>query len=377
MSVKEVRVQFKNKQIKTNKQKMKKLINLKEVDHTKEPIFFGEELNLERYDRFRYPNYFEMFRNQIRAFWTPEEVDVTKDKLEYKTLTDHEKFIFTSNLKYQILLDSVQARGIPHLTENLSNPEVEAFCSWWAAFEQLHSYSYTHVIKNVYSNPSEIFDNILNNDKIINRTVSVTKHYDSIINSIPDESIEDKRKKLLLTLVSINILEGVRFYVSFACSFAFAENGKMEGNAKIIKFIARDEMLHLGFTQHLLRTLKTKKEEGFVDTWKELEPTIIQMYKDAAKEEMDWADYLFEGGSMLGLNAEILQKYMRFLVNDRMKAIGLEGVFEKTKNPIPWINTWLSNDAAQPAPQETEITSYNVGAIKSDLGQSDFSDFDF
>ena len=355
---------------------MKNLINLNEVDHTKEPIFFGQPLNLERYDRFRYPNYFEMFRNQIQAFWTPEEIDLTKDKLDYKNLTEHEQFIFTSNLKYQILLDSVQARGIPHLTEDLSNPEVEAFCSWWAAFEQLHSYSYTYIIKNVYPSPGIVFDNILNNEKIIQRTVSATKYYDDLINSMGD-SVEERKKKLLLTLMSINILEGVRFYVSFACSFAFAENGRMEGNAKTIKFIARDEMLHLGFTQHLLRTLKNKKEEGFTDIWKELEPTLVKMFEDSAEEEMQWADYLFADGSMLGLNAEILKKFMKYLVNDRMKAVGLTPIFEKTKNPIPWINSWLSNDAVQPAPQETEITSYNVGAIKSDLGDADFGDFDF
>lgn len=356
---------------------MRSLVNLKnEIDYTKEPVFFGQSLNLERYDKFKYPGFFELFKQQINSFWLPEEFDVSKDRLDYKNLTDNEKFIFTSNLKYQILLDSVQSRGIPNLTEDLSNPEVEAFCSAWAFFETIHSYSYTYIIKNVYHSPGEVFDNILNDEEIIKRTSSVTKYYDALINSI-GESTHEKKKKLYLTLVSINILEGIRFYVSFACSYAFAQNGKMEGNAKIISLINKDENLHLGFTQKLLKDLGKETGEGFVEIAEELKSTVIKMFEDAAQEEMDWADYLFKNGSMLGLNSTILKQYMMFLTNMRMKAIGLEPIFEKTTNPINWINAWTNSSSVQVMPQESEIESYNKGAVKSDLNETNFDEYEF
>ena len=348
-----------------------------EIDYTKIPVFFGSMgMSIQRYDKFKYPGYFELFKKQINSFWLPEEFDVSKDRMDYKDMSDNEKFIFTSNLKYQILLDSVQSRGIPHLTEDLSNPEVEAFCSAWSFFETIHSYSYTFIIKNVYPQPGEVFDNILNDPEIIKRASSVTQYYDDMINSL-GETEEDRKKKLYLTLMSVNILEGIRFYVSFACSYAFAQNGKMEGNAKIISLINKDENLHLGFTQKMLRDLASNEQEGFSDIAKELQPTVIEMFKLAAKEEMEWADYLFKDGSMLGLNADILKKYMMFLTNSRLKAIGMDPIFEKTNNPINWINAWTNSESLQVAPQESELESYNKGAVKSDLTESDFGDFEF
>jgi ribonucleoside-diphosphate reductase beta chain len=348
-----------------------------EIDYTKVPVFFGSNgMSIQRYDKFKYPGFFELFKKQINSFWLPEEFDLSKDRLDYKEMSSNEKFIFTSNLKYQILLDSVQSRGIPHLTEHLSNPEVEAFCSSWSFFETIHSYSYTFIIKNVYSQPGEVFDNILNDEEIIKRASSVTKYYDDMINSY-GESEEDLKKKLYLTLMSINILEGIRFYVSFACSYAFAQNGKMEGNAKVISLINKDENLHLGFTQKILRDLSTNPDEGFVEIVKELQPKVIEMFKLAAEEEMQWADYLFKDGSMLGLNADILKKYMMFLTNSRMKAISLDPIFEKTNNPINWINAWTNSESLQVAPQESEIETYNKGAVNNDLNDSDFGDFVF
>lgn len=356
---------------------MNKIINTDNtVDYTKIPVFFGSNgMSLQRYDKFKYPGFFELFKQQINSFWLPDEVDLSRDRLDYKTLSDNEKFIFTSNLKYQILLDSIQSRGIPSLAENLSNLEVEAFCSSWSFFETIHSYAYTFIIKNVYHSPGDVFDNILNDDEILKRTASVTKYYDDLINSF-GESEYDMKKKLYLTLMSINILEGIRFYVSFACSYAFAQNGKMEGNAKIISLINKDENLHLGFTQKMLRDLANRKDEGFQEIVAELEPIVIQMFKDAAQEEMEWADYLFKDGSMLGLNAEILKQYMMFLTNSRMKAIDLEPIFEKTNNPINWINAWTNSGSVQVAPQESEIESYNKAAVKADLNDTDFSEFE-
>lgn len=357
---------------------MEKLLNLdSNIDFTKEPLFFGKDLNLQRYDKFRYKNLFLMFKEQLGFFWRPEEVSLQKDISDFKSLTDNEKFIFTSNLKYQILLDSVQGRGISHLLSNCSNPEFEAHCKAWEFMETIHSYSYTYVIKNVYPDTSEIFDNILNNEQIIKRAISVTKYYDKLIEEVGDKTLDDRKKQLYLTLVSINILEGIRFYVSFACSYAFAENKRMEGNAKIISFINRDENLHLGGTQLVLNLLRENESEGFQHIVKECEPIVIQMFKDAANEEMEWAKYLFHNGSMLGLNAEILHEYMKWLVNHRMKAIKLEPIFEKTSNPIGWINSWTTSKGVQEAPQETEKESYRIGSIKQDTDTTDFGEFNF
>ena len=348
-----------------------------QVDYTKVPVFFGSNgMSIQRYDKFKYPGFFELFKKQINAFWLPEEFDLSKDRLDYKNMSDNEKFIFTSNLKYQILLDSVQSRGIPYLTENLSNPEVEAFCSAWSFFETIHSYSYTFIIKNVYAQPGEVFDNILNDNEIIKRASSVTKYYDEMINSFGESEL-DRKRKLYLTLMSINILEGIRFYVSFACSYAFAQNGKMEGNAKVISLINKDENLHLGFTQKILRDMSINKEEGFFDIVNELKPKVYEMFKLAAEEEMQWADYLFQNGSMLGLNADILKKYMMFLTNSRLKAIGLDPIFERVNNPINWINAWTNSESVQAAPQETEIESYNKAAVNNDLTDSDYGDLGF
>jgi ribonucleoside-diphosphate reductase beta chain len=348
-----------------------------DVDYTKIPVFFGSNgMSIQRYDKFKYPGFFELFKKQINSFWLPEEFDLSKDRLDYKGMSDNEKFIFTSNLKYQILLDSVQSRGIPHLTENLSNPEVEAFCSAWSFFETIHSYSYTFIIKNVYSQPGEVFDNILNDEEIIKRASSVTKYYDDMINSYSDTELDEKRK-LYLTLMSVNILEGIRFYVSFACSYAFAQNGKMEGNAKVISLINKDENLHLGFTQKILRDMMSIKDEGFYEIALELKDKVIDMFRLAAEEEMEWAEYLFKDGSMLGLNADILKRYMMFLTNSRMKSIGLDPIFEKVNNPINWINAWTNSESVQVAPQESEIESYNKSAVNNDLADSDFGDFDF
>lgn len=356
---------------------MKSIINIENVNYKKEPIFFGKPLSVQRYDDPKYPIFFDFFKKQLGFFWRPEEVNIGgKDRNDFNDLSDNEKFIFGSNISYQILLDSVQSRCISHLLEDVSSPEVEAFAKSWEFIETLHSYSYTYVIKNVYSEPSKFFDSILENKEILKRTTSVTKHYDDLINSLSNEDEYERKKKLYLTLMSINILEGIRFYVSFACSFAFAENKKMEGNAKIISLIARDENLHLGFTQYILNLFRKDKSEGFQEVVRDCEDIVINMFKDAAKEEMDWAEYLFKDGAMLGLNAEILKKYMMWLTNRRMKDIGLEPIFEKTSNPITWINNWISSKGVQSAPQETEIDSYVVGSFKQDLDNTDFSEFD-
>ena len=340
-------------------------------------MFFDEQgLGVQRYDNPKYPKIFNMFKQQLSYFWRPEEINITKDKADFITLPEYQQELFTLNLKYQILLDTIQSRGISHLLEHCTNPEIEAFAKSWEFMETLHSYSYTYIIKQIYSDPSKVLDTVLTDEKILKRASSVTQYYDSMINRIPDDSEYNKKKKLYLTLVSINILEGIRFYVSFACSFAFAQNKKMTGNAKIISLIARDENLHMGFSSLILKYMKDDPEEGFQDIVKECEPIVYQMYKDAAEEEMEWAKYLFKDGSMIGLNSDILTDYMKYLTNNRLKSIKMDPIFDKVKNPISWIGNWIGGNTVQEAPQEEEIISYTVGALKQDLDDQDFSDFD-
>lgn len=355
---------------------MKSIINFEEISKN-EPMFFGKDMGLQRYDVFAHPRIFTMYKNQIGFMWRPEEINLDgKERLSYESLSETERFVFTKNLFYQIILDSVQSRGIDLLLKHCSNLEVEAFAKWWGAFENLHSYSYTYIIKAVYPNPSIIFDDITNDLEVKERAISVTKYYNDLIDEIPEDSLDDKKKKLYLALMSVNILEGIRFYVSFACSYAMAENSKMEGAASIISLINRDENLHLGFTQYILNQMRKDPKEGFQHIVEECEPIVIEMFKNAAEEEIRWAEYLFSKGSILGLNTEILSDYMKWLTNSRMNAIKLKPIFPKVDNPIPWILNWTESKGVQEAPQEIEKISYVVGNYKQDLDKG-FDNFSF
>ncbi|GKW51366.1 MULTISPECIES: class Ia ribonucleoside-diphosphate reductase subunit beta [Pseudoalteromonas] len=360
-----------------------------------EPMFFGQTVNVSRYDQQKYPIFEKLIEKQLSFFWRPEEVDVSKDRLDFQALPEHEKHIFLSNLKYQTLLDSVQGRS-PNvaLLPIVSIPELETWIETWAFSETIHSRSYTHIIRNVTQSPELIFDDIVSNEKISERADAVTKYYDDLINMISvynlygegkhvingeevKVSLFDLKKQLYLAMMSVNILEAIRFYVSFACSFAFAERELMEGNAKIIKLIARDEALHLSGTQHILNIMQEGKDDPeMAIVAAQCREEAIQMFVEAAEQEKDWAEYLFKDGSMIGLNKDILCQYVEYITNARMTAVGLPAQFESKSNPIPWINSWLVSDNVQVAPQEAEISSYLVGQIDSQVDASDFGDFD-
>ena len=360
-----------------------------------EPMFFGQTVNVSRYDQQKYPIFEKLIEKQLSFFWRPEEVDVSKDRLDFQALPDHEKHIFLSNLKYQTLLDSVQGRS-PNvaLLPIVSIPELETWIETWAFSETIHSRSYTHIIRNVTQSPELIFDDIVSNDKISERADAVTKYYDELINKVAvynlygegkhilngetvHISLFELKKLLYLAMMSVNILEAIRFYVSFACSFAFAERELMEGNAKIIKLIARDEALHLSGTQHILNIMQDGKDDPeMAIVAAQCHEEAIKMFVDAAEQEKEWAEYLFKDGSMIGLNKDILCQYVEYITNARMSAVGLPTQFETSSNPIPWINSWLMSDNVQVAPQEAEISSYLVGQIDSQVNASDFGDFD-
>ena len=365
-------------------------------DTLKEPMFFGDSVNVARFDQQKFEMFEKLTEKQLSFFWRPEEIDVSKDKIDFGKLLPNEKHIFLSNLQYQILLDSVQGRS-PNIAflPIVSLPELENWVETWAFSETIHSRSYTHIIRAIVNEPGVVFDEIMKTEEIIQRATSVSKHYDKLIkhtqayllNGEGEHQIDGNlitinmyslKRLLYLTLMSVNILEAIRFYVSFACSFAFAERKVMEGNAKIIKLIARDEALHLTGTQHMLNLMRDGKDDPDMQAIAiECEAEVIQMFKDAANQEKEWAEYLFKDGSMIGLNAQILKQYLEYITNIRMSALNMQPIFEQTTNPLPWLNHWLDSDNVQVAPQETEITSYLVSAIDNtiDSEDEDFSDF--
>ncbi len=373
------------------------VFNSNAVETKKQPMFFGAPLGVQRYDEFKYPVFEKLTQQQLGYFWRPEEVSLQKDRADYQSLRKEQKHIFTSNLKYQILLDSVQGRA-PGMAFSpyCSLPELEACMSVWGFMEMIHSRSYTYIIKNVYPDPSEVFDTILNDKKILQRANSVTAAYDEFINYAqeyglsnnwrPDWrgspstewTINDLKRKLYRAVANVNILEGIRFYVSFACSFAFGELKLMEGSAKIISLISRDENQHLVLTQQILKNwAKGIDDPEMAQIAKEEKETITQMFRDAVEEEKEWAEYLFKDGSMIGLNDKLLCNYVEWIANKRMKNLGIDPIYDipLRNNPLPWTEHWISSKGLQVAPQETEVESYVVGGIKQDVKNDSFAGF--
>ena len=346
-------------------------INVK--NHMEKDLFFDEGVDIARYDMVKYPALQKLYEKMLSFYWTPDEVDVTKDKIDFNKLTENEQHIFTSNLKRQILLDSVQGRS-PDLAllPIASNPELELLIETGAFFETIHSRSYTHVIRNTYANPSKIFDEITSIPQISECGNAISEHYDNLINYKGPHGSPKHKKLLYLCMISIYILEGIRFYVSFACSWAFAELKQMEGNAKIIKLIARDENLHLAASLNIIRTL-IKDDKEFVQIKEETKDEVMQLFEDALVQEEEWCDYLFGNGSMIGLNAELLKEYVRWIGAKRIKSLNYAVPFSThLHNPLPWTEKWISGGAVQVAPQETEITSYVVGGTKHDVDKTSF-----
>ena len=372
------------------------VFNTEEVDTKKQPMFFGKPLGVQRYDNFKYNQFENLTKQQLGYFWRPEEVSLQKDRGDYQSLRPEQKHIYTSNLKYQIMLDSVQGRapGMAFLPY-CSLPELEACMEVWSFMEMIHSRSYTYVIKNVYPDPSEVFDKILYDNRILERAASVTESYDTFINYAQEwgqgnmwredwkaspSSVwtrKDLKRHLYRAVANVNILEGIRFYVSFACSFAFGELKLMEGSAKIISLIARDENQHLAITQNIINNWRKGDDPEMKEIVKEEEQWTYQMFDRCVNEEKIWAEYLFKDGSMIGLNDKLLHQYVEWIANKRMKSIGLKPVYDipARNNPLPWTQHWISSKGLQVAPQETEVESYIVGGIKQDVKKDTFSGF--
>jgi ribonucleoside-diphosphate reductase beta chain len=369
---------------------MASVFKQKQKSHLTSTMFYDEGIDIARYDQVKYPELDKITDKQLGFFWRPEEIDVSKDKADFRALTEHEQHIFTSNLKRQILLDSVQGRGpVETLLPVASLPELEPLVMAWTFMETIHSRSYTHIIRNVYANPSKVFDEMLDIQEIADCATDISRYYDECIeanswwnllgegkHTVNGEEVNvdlfEVKKKLWLALNSINILEGVRFYVSFACSWAFAELKKMEGNAKIIKFIARDENTHLAASSFMIKVLP-KDDPDFAKIKEECEDEVVKMFVDAVNQEKLWADYLFKDGSMIGLNAKLLYDYIEWIANKRMKAIGVSSPYSVPQaNPLPWTEKWIGGGNVQVAPQETEISSYVIGGVKQDVDENTF-----
>jgi ribonucleotide reductase beta subunit family protein with ferritin-like domain len=372
------------------------VFNTNKVNTFKQPMFFGSPLGVQRYDEYKYPVFEKITQQQLSFFWRPEEINLQKDRADYQTLRPEQKHIFTSNLKYQIMLDSVQGRG-PNmvLCPYCSLPELEAAMTVWGFMEMIHSRSYTYIIKNVYSNPSEVFDTIIEDEKILERASSVTSSYDDFMQSAQHYSssnlwkfnnegvdlgkaeVYELKRKLYRAIMTVNILEGIRFYVSFACSFAFGELKLMEGSAKIISLISRDENIHLNLTQNILAKWKSGDDPDMLKIADEELDWTYKAFDKAVNEEKNWAKYIFQNGSMIGLNDKLLYNYVEWIANRRMKAIGLKPSYSISvnNNPLPWTENWLSSKGVQVAPQEVQITSYLVGALNQDMKENQFANF--
>lgn len=359
-----------------------------------EPMFFGQSVNVARYDQQKHSIFEKLVEKQISFFWRPEEVDVSRDAIDFQKLTPQEKHIFISNLKYQTLLDSVQGRS-PNIAflPIISIPELETWVETWSFFETIHSRSYTHILRNLFSDPGAVFEDIVVNEEIKRRAKDVSKYYDDLIFATQlwqtqgegvhtidgveyDINLYNLKKKLYLCMNSVNALEAIRFYVSFACTFAFAERKLLEGNSKLIGLISRDENLHLSSTQHILNLWASGQDDPeMAKIAEECKDEAKAIFLSAVEQEKEWAAYLFKDGSMIGLNKQILCEYIEYIANQRMVAIGFEPPFKVKTNPLPWMSNYLNSDNVQVAPQETEIKSYLVGQIDSAVSEDDFIDF--
>ena len=342
--------------------------------HLKRNMFLDGTVDIQRFDEVKYPSIDKLTRKQIGFFWVPEEIDLSKDKKDFRNLNEHEQHIFTSNLKRQILLDSVQGRE-PALSfaPIASLPEIEAWLMTWSFYETIHSRSYTHIIRNIYPEPGHVFDSIMEVDEIKSCAKDIEKYYDNLceanVHNDPKCSVElyEHKKALYMALLSANALEGIRFYVSFACSWAFAELKNMEGNAKVIKFIARDENIHLASTTMMIKNL-IKEDKDYAKIQKEMADSASMLFVNVIEQEKAWAEYLFKDGSIIGLNEKLLSNYVEWIGAKRMRALGIECPYTVPRdNPLPWTSKWIGGADVQVAPQETELSSYTVGGINNNV----------
>lgn len=383
---------------------MSTVFNTQQVDVLNEPMFFGSGLGIARYDIQRHKVFEDLTEKQLSFFWRPEEVNLMLDSAQFNKLPQFQQDIFTNNLKYQSLLDSIQGRAPSAvLMALISDPSLDTWVATWTFSETIHSRSYTHIMRNLYTDPSKVFDEIVLDEAIMKRAESIGKYYDDVLvktrywenakadieyqkeinadEDVIEDAIEHETywkrelmKSLYLCLHVINALEAIRFYVSFACTFNFHKNMEiMEGNAKIMKFIARDEQLHLKGTQYIIRQLQSGTDgDEWVQIAKECEQEAVNIFMEVNRQEKEWAAHLFKDGTCPGINTQSMCAFVDYLTVSRMKQCGLPCPITDapTKHPYPWIREYLNSDLVQAAPQEVEISSYLVAQIDNDVDQN-------
>lgn len=352
---------------------MKTVLNINNTDTRIQPLFLGEPLSLQRYDKLKYPKLFQLAEEMEGYFWRPQEVPLGKDRNDRLELSEAELFVFDTNLKWQTMTDSMLSRSIFKMSEYVSNPELEAAMNVWAFFESnIHSRSYSHILKSVYPDESVFWDSILSDKEIIYRANEAKREYDKLF-----KDNADIKTKIFDSVLSTQITEGLAFYTSFVCSFYFGARGKMEGNAKIIKLIARDENLHVALTKNIMDYWRDVPSEGFQHIVKDNKQKLQDAYGIAVETEKRWADYLFSRGNLLGLNADTMKGYAEWLANNRLTSLGYERIFDTKKNPLgSWYDGFMDSKKVQVAPQETNITSYKIGARDTEVNINDFKSFE-
>lgn len=349
---------------------MQTVLNKKNVPVKDRIMFLGQDLSLQRYDQFKYPKFFDLWEQQESYRWRPQRIDLSKDRTDYEKLSEVERFVFESNIRWQTATDSFLSRSIGLVSEYVTNPELELCMGTWASMEMMHSFSYTYIFKNVTKNATAFFDSILEDEEIVKRARQISKSYDELLGDP-----KDIKEKIFQAVLWTNITESVSFYASFVCSFYFGYKGLMEGSAKIIGEIARDENLHVAITQHIIKNWKANEEEGFQEILAKNSDLVYELFKTAVKSEKEWADYLFSKGTLLGLNAEILHKYVEWLANTRLSSLGYKPIFENKKNPVSgWSTRYFDSSKVQVAPQESELESYLVGNANTTIDDKEFDD---
>ncbi|UJJ22225.1 ribonucleoside-diphosphate reductase subunit beta [Erwinia phage Virsaitis27] len=388
---------------------MSTVFNKEQVDVLNEPMFFGSGLSIARYDIQRHKTFEDLIEKQLSFFWRPEEVNLMMDRAQYEKLPVHQQEIFVNNLKYQSLLDTIQGRApAAVLSALISDPSLDTWNQTWTFSETIHSRSYTHIMRNLFNDPTKIFDEIVLDDAIMARAESIGVYYDDVLtktrhweNAKADVEFHSREgrdydmyceavmarddakralmKALYLCMHVINALEAIRFYVSFACTFNFHKNMEiMEGNSKIMKFIARDEQLHLKGTQFIIRQWQMGTDgDEWVEIAKECEQEAVDIFMEVNRQEKEWAIHLFRNGGMPGLNVKILSDFIDYLTVSRMRSCGLPCPITDApqRHPLPWIREYLNSDAVQSAPQEVDLSSYLVAQIDNDVDENVLTSF--
>lgn len=354
---------------------MKTVLNTKNYNLLDQPMFLGESLGLQRFDVIKYPKFKDLYEKQQEFMWRPNEISLVNDRMQYEQLSDVERFVFDTNLRFQTMGDSMLSRSIETLKKHVSNTELEYAMSVWAMMECVHSESYTWILNNVAKDPTFFFDSILDDENIKTRAFEIKNNFDSLLGN--EETDNDIRESIFKCVLSLQVAEGIFFYNSFACSFWFGSRGIMRGNADIIKLIARDENLHVAITQNIFKNWKKDSKEGFQDILKKNEDLVYSVYDEAVKSEKKWAEYLFSQGDLIGLNENILSQYVEWLANNRLTNLGYKKLYKTSSNPLGgWMEEYVDSSKTASMPQEHEITSYKKGAINNTIDYSLFKEME-